>query len=647
MFLVCKLNPGVLPDTFISSSWDSTARLWKIIKESEKRYLAVLISICNGHSMAVWSAIQLSTKHLITGSADKTIHVHVIVFGKHDKSTTIIKKLTGHTDCVRDLASLKENEFLSCSNDATVKHWNQLTGECLQTFHSHPSYIYSLWVDPLNSIFVTGGEDRYVNVQQNSEQQVILHPAQSIWSVAVLPNSDIVTGSSDGVIRIFSTDFKRQASDEELTAFQQEVENVNQIAEKENDELSIEGLPGPDKLLISGKTDNELVTINENGKRVVYKWLSDKLIWEKVEDFTNDKIKVAHEGKEYDYMWNVDIQDNMPSLKLLYNKTEDPWSVAQKFIHTNSLPQSYLETIAKFIISNAKLNPNEVSAVSLNNVDPYTGNARYVPTSSNPSAFFPQTDYIKFDHGKIDVIFNKLESFNAELKEEFYKLSENELLSILSLLQSNVDPDIDTVNLLMSLVCDWPHEILFPVLDIIRLAVRNKNINDILSSDDIIIKKLLPHIQNIENPINQMLSIRCLCNLMFHEKGELLILKHYELILIFIQKLEKENLSQKHLQVAIATFLLNLSVMIKQSEDAMAIQNITNTISALCLKLSEPNAIKRCFVAIGTLLSLKNPPTLSTEIQDYIELIIALPSSETSDIITCCKDIKNILRNSC
>jgi len=46
-----------------------------------------------------------------------------------------------------------------------------------------------------NSLVVTGGEDRYLNVWQNSNQQVILQPAQSIWSVTILPNTDIVVGS--------------------------------------------------------------------------------------------------------------------------------------------------------------------------------------------------------------------------------------------------------------------------------------------------------------------------------------------------------------------------------------------------------------------------------------------------------------------
>lgn len=59
--------------------------------------------------------------------------------------------------------------------------------------------LYSLSVfcgtDMTNSLVVTGGEDRYLNVWQSSEQQVILQPAQSIWAVTILPNTDIVVGS--------------------------------------------------------------------------------------------------------------------------------------------------------------------------------------------------------------------------------------------------------------------------------------------------------------------------------------------------------------------------------------------------------------------------------------------------------------------
>lgn len=87
-------------------------------------------------------------------------------------------------------------------------------------------------------------------------------------------------------------------------------------------------------------------------------------------------------------------------------------------------------------------------------------------------------------------------------------------------------------------------------MDITRLAVRNKHVNDLLCSNNLIMDKLLPHIYNIEKPTNQMLAFRCLCNLMHHEKGELLVVKYYEEFLRLIQNLSNQNLSQKQLQVS-------------------------------------------------------------------------------------------------
>ena len=39
--------------------------------------------------------------------------------------------------------------------------------------------------------------------------QVIILPAISVWAVSTMPNGDIVAGTSDGVIRVFSEEEKR------------------------------------------------------------------------------------------------------------------------------------------------------------------------------------------------------------------------------------------------------------------------------------------------------------------------------------------------------------------------------------------------------------------------------------------------------
>lgn len=92
---------------------------------------------------------------------------------------------------------------------------------------------------------------------------------------------------------------------------------------------------------------------------------------------------------------------------------------------------------------------------------------------------------------------------------------------------------------------------MFPILDITRLAVRNKHTNNLLCVNNLIMDKLLPHVYDDGKPTNQMLAFRCLCNLMHHERGELIVVNYYEELLKFIQNLTNNNgLSQKHLQVS-------------------------------------------------------------------------------------------------
>lgn len=80
--------------------------------------------------------------------------------------------------------------------------------------------------------------------------------------------------------------------------------------------------------------------------------------------------------------------------------------------------------------------------------------------------------------------------------------------------------------------------------------------------------------------------------------------------------------------------------MIKQSDDPEAIQFVADTINITCPKFIELEALYRCFVAIGTLLSIEKPPILSEQIRDFIEM---MTSSEPSKISVCCQQIMEIL----
>ena len=95
---------------------------------------------------------------------------------------------------MRGLAVLSSGEFLSCSNDTTVRRW-QTSGECMQTYTGHTAFVYSVSILPNGVDFVTGGEDRTLRVWQDGQcVQTIEHPAESVWAVCALPNGDVASG---------------------------------------------------------------------------------------------------------------------------------------------------------------------------------------------------------------------------------------------------------------------------------------------------------------------------------------------------------------------------------------------------------------------------------------------------------------------
>lgn len=216
---VCILNKGAFPNSIISGSWDTTARVW-IINFDTKAYESKELK---GHESAVW-AVESSPKRsqYITGAADKMI----FFWNAQGERTKILK---GHSDCVRGLIELENNHLLSCSNDATIRVWDE-SGECIKQLTGHTAYIYSMTLLPseTNNLIVSCGEDSSIRIWDlilgKEVCEPIILPAQSVWSVACLPNGDIVAGSSDAVCRVFSPSKELQAPAEHLKAFSDAVE---------------------------------------------------------------------------------------------------------------------------------------------------------------------------------------------------------------------------------------------------------------------------------------------------------------------------------------------------------------------------------------------------------------------------------------
>ncbi|XP_039294498.1 phospholipase A-2-activating protein [Nilaparvata lugens] len=546
---VCCLSASSNPKTpsiVLSSSWDQTAKVWCVGGGGGGEALLNL----TGHEAAVWSVIQLSGGHIVTASADKTIRTYTAE-GRHQAT------ITGHTDCVRDLAVLQSpTEFLSCANDATIRKWNVLTGECLDIWYGHPHYIYSMSA-LASGLVVSGGEDRSVFVWNScggGSKETITLPAQSVWAVALLPNGDVVTGSSDGVVRVFSCDESRQADAVALAQYEEEIAALTRAASQEVGGVKVSELPGKEALLAAGSSDGQTKLVQESGVAVVYSWSAEKQQWQKVgtamgsvtdSNSASETGRTTYNGKEYDYVFSVDIEDGKPPLKLPYNDGEDPWHAAQQFIHTNNLNQQFLEQIANFIITNSKKQEPVVLSQAGSGAaycDPFTGGARYIPegvsaapapqqhlsnggtskTDSVPT-LFPQTSYLKFDAGNLELIKEKLLEFN---KDPSRSVDNESLVSLLRLAESDIEPTNAALDTLQKLL-EWPDTFLFPVLDVLRMCLRHAHTNTALCASN---SPRCAHIMAIlqsqlesstQAPAaNRMLALRCVSNMMTSSSGE-------------------------------------------------------------------------------------------------------------------------------
>lgn len=212
---------------------------------------------------------------------------------------------------------------------------------------------------------------------------------QSVWAVSCLKNGDILTGTSDGVVRVFTKDSNRFADEQTMCAFNEAVETRIREASMSLGGVKVNELPGPEALLQKGRDDQTKMIRHPDGKIICYQWSNGK--WNSLGSVVGaaggtqeSSCKTLFEGKEYDFVFSVDISDSAPPLKLPYNRGDDPWHTAQGFIHKHELPQAYLDQVANFIVTNSgSAPPAEVSSSSTAYQDPFTGSGRYIPGSQS------------------------------------------------------------------------------------------------------------------------------------------------------------------------------------------------------------------------------------------------------------------------
>lgn len=386
---VCAVAAVPAAGVVVSSSWDKTARVWDV-------GTGACLKVFEGHEAAVWSAMGLPDGRFVTVSADKTIRVWPGV-GSNGPGATLQQV---HTDVVRAVASAPAEGFVTIANDSALVYWQPSDGAVFNPAAQLPdlhdgSYAYavdSAESDPGKWMFVSGGEDNAVRVVEADMGsggsfgcvQTIMHPG-SVWSVALCPGGDIVSGCSDGVARVFTKDASAVADADTLSTFEKEV-SERQISTKVIGGVDVTKLPEADAALAEpGKKDGENKMVRRpGGGAEVHVWSAADSRWTKIGDVVDNPGGGASmgggivNGKQYDFVFEVELGEGGSKEKLGYNRGENPYLAAQRFIDEQELNQNFLDQVAQFIEQQVPADAL-VAAAPLAS-DPLTGGSRYVPS---------------------------------------------------------------------------------------------------------------------------------------------------------------------------------------------------------------------------------------------------------------------------
>ncbi|GAA6016549.1 hypothetical protein JCM10207_002836 [Rhodosporidiobolus poonsookiae] len=633
---VCSLHVSRDGKRIVSGSWDKTAKVWKDWQ---------LAYTLKGHEQSVWAVLALDGDEdlVLTGAADNQIRLF-----KGDK---LVRTFSGHTQAVRALAKLDSGAgggeagelFASASNDGTIRLWSLSTGACVKVLSGHDSFVYSLSAipDALGGGLVSGGEDRTVRIWRAADgecEQTIVVPAVSVWCVAVLANGDIACGASDGLVRVYTRSEERVASAEDLAAYEEQVSkaavNSSQIGD-----LKKSDLPGPEALDQPGRKEGDVKMVKTVGGSVeAYQWSAGA--WQKIGEVTDavgSSRKQLYEGREYDYVFDIDLGGGGPNLKLPYNANESSYAAAQRFLFAHELPLEYIDQIANFI----EQNTGGVKIGAGGNVDPYTGASSYAaqggsaprappstggfsgdpftgggrsaPSAPRPRAggVLPHRTFLTFTQASLPALRKKLGELSSTLAADpstsSLALSPSDLASLDRLIayllialaspgsSSGAAPSESDLTVVDRILSSWPAAQRFPALDLARLLALSAPTS---GSFPVIIASSTAA---DESETNSMLALRALANLFVPFVGKATMQGEAVEVVGALSKRGTGRLN-KNGKVALATVALNFSVLATQkSLDGQAAENLAELTVEL-LKETDGEVVYRALMALGNLL---------------------------------------------
>ncbi|CAG9460711.1 unnamed protein product [Pedinophyceae sp. YPF-701] len=468
-----------------SGGLDSEIRVWRG---------GECLTVLQGHQGSVLSMAVLDSGELVSGSQDATMRVW-------NRDGECVRTITGHGDTVRGLAVWPGVGLLSASHDQTARLWDATTGEALVTFAGHSALVYRVDVHPPTGLVATASEDNTCKVWRADGTcvQTIEHPG-CVWDAAFLPNGDLATACSNGNTYLWSTDPSRRAADEVRAAFVAAIAERKEAAKGGGGEDG-GGLPGGlnvesvESLQAPGAKDGATKVVRQDGVLMAYVWSAAAGSWECVGEVMGgpgggDSNMVpstkVHGGREWDFVFDVDVADGAPPLKLCMNRGDNPYDVADRFLGEYNLPDTYRQQVVGFILQNTggtDAMPNPIGA----NPDPITGKGSYVPggaggvgSGGGGLKYCPMRTFLSIDNApNAEGMEKKLREFCAASPGTVSPAQEAALADLTARAGQYVASPASPGQTLsaeeagaLGAAMAWPPQRVFPALDLLRCVAR-------------------------------------------------------------------------------------------------------------------------------------------------------------------------------
>jgi phospholipase A-2-activating protein len=358
--------------------------------------------------------------------------------------------------------------------------------------------------------------------------------------------------------------------------------------------------------------------------------------------------KVPYKGKEYDYVFDVDIEEGKPPLKLPYNLTQNPYEAATKLLGDNELPISYIDQVSQFIVTNTK-GATIGQTAEAPSADPFGTESRYQPDQTQPKKYLPHTEYLALTQAKWEPVAKKLKSLNEKhllAGNKHIAMNPDGVSSLETVLQATMGKPsqktgppalLEAQRSVYMLLTQWPYSDRLPAIDVLRCFVAwpgsaslqdakygnlvdivlraALNTQDALPPTDEPLSELIKTFDASTLSINNvMMALRTVTNLFATPEGRDLAASEAPAIIGLVARIAGVDGDQRaigadnnHLQIALTSATFNFTCLAlnqRESIDLEQVMLLCQVAEAVIRRQSDPEVLFRALMALGMVLAI-------------------------------------------